>query len=420
MTTTSTSTTAIETRASSALLAARMLLIGAMPTLLVCLVNSQLPVHHPDSINPHLWSYRLIFLWMLVTSNLHWAVGFVLTTKCAGSRFRTLFGFLGICLGLTVYGLTLSGTEAIDLGNGLGLSSAADHAGDVASGFLPAYFLSRTRLSAHPAFSPSRVVLICAGYSMLFVELDGLNGVLALALPLVVLLSLAVEIGSATKRVPLNVLVALGIQAVTLVIHPSPTIGFVLIALVTLARSGWAQVPLAMRWVGDLKLRVQSYSAATRHRPIGLVEDAAVGLAALIAVGVRPVARAEWTAERAGGPDDGMTQAQHLRLVLGLIPAAAKIRGALLVAPLLRFVDWIAVSESRTRRAAIVLVSTAATYLFKDYGFAELLRTSESLAVLGGGVYALARFRREVVKERERIAGIDRPADDERDTEHDQ
>jgi hypothetical protein len=128
----------------------------------------------------------------------------------------------------------------------------------------------------------------------------------------------------------------------------------------------------------------------------------------LIAVGVRPVARAEWTAERVAGPADGTTQAQHLRLVLGLVSAAAKIRAALLVAPFLRFVDWIAVSESRTRRAATVVVSSAATYLFRSYGFGELLRTCESLAVLGGGVQALAHFRRKVIKERERIAAMTR------------
>lgn len=129
-----------------------------------------------------------------------------------------------------------------------------------------------------------------------------------------------------------------------------------------------------------------------------------LGVAAWVAAGVRPQARAEWIAETAAAQDGEVaTTAKRLYFAVDLLRAALRIRCARLVAPLFAAFDRVACSDKATFRCVGLVTAGLAAYVFQAEGLMGVISDGESLFTVGGGVYGVLRWRRRILKEREEI-----------------
>ncbi|MEU6459922.1 hypothetical protein [Streptomyces sp. NPDC047065] len=148
--------------------------------------------------------------------------------------------------------------------------------------------------------------------------------------------------------------------------------------------------------------------AAGLKSRIAAVEDAlasmraprgAMGLAAFIAGRRRSHLREEWAAVLAGDPESGyvLTVVAQMRLALGFLVAAIRMRVHDVAAPLWGPVDWLLSVESRSNTAVALLVGGQAVYITGDGGLGALFTEIwEPCAICGGTLYVFFRWLRKV------------------------
>ncbi|WP_121702129.1 hypothetical protein [Streptomyces sp. E5N298] len=125
----------------------------------------------------------------------------------------------------------------------------------------------------------------------------------------------------------------------------------------------------------------------------------ATGLAAFIAGQRRPHLREEWAAVLAGDPENGreLSVVVQLRLALGFLLAALRMRVHDLASPLWVPVDWLLSVESRSNTVIALLVGGQAVYIAGDGGLNALFSEIwEPCAICGGALYVFFRWLRKV------------------------
>ncbi|MEU9218845.1 hypothetical protein AB0D47_20115 [Streptomyces sp. NPDC048376] len=125
----------------------------------------------------------------------------------------------------------------------------------------------------------------------------------------------------------------------------------------------------------------------------------ATGLAACIAGRRRSHLREEWTAILAGDPENGreLSVVVQLRMALGFLLAALRMRVHDLASPLWVPVDWLLSVESRSNTVIALLVGGQAVYIAGDGGLGALFSEIwEPCAIFGGALYVLFRWLRKV------------------------
>ncbi|MGX1220372.1 hypothetical protein [Streptomyces ambofaciens] len=124
-----------------------------------------------------------------------------------------------------------------------------------------------------------------------------------------------------------------------------------------------------------------------------------MGLAAFIAGSRRPHLREEWAAVLAGDPENGrvLSVMAQLRLALGFLLAALRMRIHDMAAPLWIPVDWLLSVESRSNTVIALLVGGQAVYIAGDGGLGALFSEIwEPCAIFGGALYVFFRWLRKV------------------------
>lgn len=135
-------------------------------------------------------------------------------------------------------------------------------------------------------------------------------------------------------------------------------------------------------------------------------------IASATAVGLNPSRRREWLAEIAALElEDRTGHLVQLRMAVGLLRAALRMRRSKALAPIIGIVDKVAGSESRSRQTALLSSLGAAAYIFRRNGLAAVFESWESVVALGGSVEILTRWRRSVLRQRAEIVG-DEPPDE--------
>jgi hypothetical protein len=145
---------------------------------------------------------------------------------------------------------------------------------------------------------------------------------------------------------------------------------------------------------------VPIWPASRRSDPAQAAARGLSGIVVALAGLIAPRSRAEWIAEQASA-ERLLPAAARLRFDCGLVKAAVIMRLSRMSAPLVARVDAVACSEKRTRKAACLIVGATAVYVFFHEGLAGLISNAEGLAVIGAGVYGLARWRRQILKSRD-------------------
>ncbi|MEV4041482.1 hypothetical protein [Streptomyces sp. NPDC049744] len=124
-----------------------------------------------------------------------------------------------------------------------------------------------------------------------------------------------------------------------------------------------------------------------------------LGLAAYIAGRRRSHLREEWMAVLAGEPENGreLSALDQLRLALGFLLAALRMRIHDMAAPLWIPVDWLLSVESRSNAVIALLVGGQAVYIAGDGGLGALFSEIwEPCAIFGGALYVFFRWLRKV------------------------
>ena len=166
---------------------------------------------------------------------------------------------------------------------------------------------------------------------------------------------------------------------------------------------GILTTPIDIIWenVGRDQVPRQAPTAAEAR-----IVESTLALASTIIVGAREEAPAEWTGEKAAGEAGEADSAiKRLRFSLGLVRAAVQIRTSRAAAPVIELADRTVRSESRTRGCVTATVAVIVLYVFHKQGLTGVISDGESLLAIGAGVYAVARWRRKVLIERDKIAG---------------
>ncbi|MFJ5027136.1 hypothetical protein ACIQB5_03375 [Streptomyces sp. NPDC088560] len=104
--------------------------------------------------------------------------------------------------------------------------------------------------------------------------------------------------------------------------------------------------------------------------------------------------RDTWMADLAGAPEEGLTMGrwQQVGHAAGFVIAAVRMRGRAVSAPLWRPVDWLLVSESRTRTVTTLAVGAQVVYIQKQDGLHGLL--TDGWGWCAGCALALTAFFR--------------------------
>lgn len=105
-----------------------------------------------------------------------------------------------------------------------------------------------------------------------------------------------------------------------------------------------------------------------------------------------------WRADLVGVPEEGITVSPRERLTMaaGFLLAGLRLRVRDLMAPFWTPVDWLLSVDSRLNTFVTTAVGATAVYFDITEGLhALLVERSEPCALLGGGLYALARWLRK-------------------------
>jgi hypothetical protein len=122
-----------------------------------------------------------------------------------------------------------------------------------------------------------------------------------------------------------------------------------------------------------------------------------VSFAARLAGRRRLHLRDEWATLLAGEDGTGLPRQRQLTLVLGYVLAALRMRAHDVLGVFWRPVDWLLTVESRTNAMITGVVGSLVIYIQAKDGFHALVTDGwEPCALLGGGLFALARWLRRV------------------------
>jgi hypothetical protein len=151
------------------------------------------------------------------------------------------------------------------------------------------------------------------------------------------------------------------------------------------------------RLTGRVAVPIRSWILS--DTPLKDLSDGLVVVAARLAGGHRSHAADEWRAHLAGAPEDGLvvTGWTRVRDAAGFVLAAARYRLHDLTAPAWRPVEWLLSSSRRTHTFIAVAVGSQALIIVGHDGLYALVTDAlDPCAVMGGGMFILARWLRRL------------------------
>lgn len=176
--------------------------------------------------------------------------------------------------------------------------------------------------------------------------------------------------------------------------------------LLAAARRGHLAAAIQPHTAQEAQVQV---SWSRRSNQLERLSRGCTAFAALLAGRQRPHLRDEWAAILCGEDGGGLSRTRRSLYVLGFLWAALRMRAHDGLGALWRPVDWVLTVESRTNAMITGVVGLLVIYIQAKDGFHALVTDGwEPCALLGGGLFVLARWLR-------RVRGIelaDRPADE--------